>query len=244
MTRTAAVQFLLAVLCACGRPAGVAMAGDARPGDSLVTVVLPEPVRRGAVSVEQALQDRRSVRSFSPESLGLADVGQLCWAAYGVNRPLPGTQDFLRGGLKTAPSAGALYPLELYVFTGRVAGIEPGVWRYRTETHDLVRIRDGDRRSELAAAALGQRFIAEAPASLVWSAIYRRTTGKYGDRGRERYVPMDAGHSAQNVYLQCAALGLGTVAVAAFTDDRVGLAAGLAPEEEPLYIMPVGRPAR
>lgn len=218
------------------------LATMAETGDSAVVVRLPEPARAGTVSVEQALWQRRSVREFAEEPLTLEQVGQLCWAAYGITLPLPGGPAFLRGGLRAAPSAGALYPLELFVFAGNVTGLDPGVWRYRSEAHELVLVRPGDRRAELAAAALGQEFIARAPAALCWSAVFSRNTGKYGARGRERYVMMDLGHSAQNAWLQAVALGLGAVAVGAFDDGSVKLAAGMDPEEEPLYLMPVGRP--
>ncbi|MBN2537648.1 SagB/ThcOx family dehydrogenase [candidate division WOR-3 bacterium] len=218
------------------------VAAMAETGDSALVVRLPEPARAGAVSVEQALWQRRSVREFADEPLALEQVGQLCWATYGITLPLPGGPAFLRGGLRAAPSAGALYPLELFVFAGNVTGLDPGVWRYRSETHELVLVRPGDRRAELAAAALGQEFIARAPAALCWSAVFSRTTNKYGARGRERYVMMDLGHSGQNVWLQAVALGLGAVAVGAFVDEEVKLAAGMDAREEPLYIMPVGRP--
>lgn len=218
------------------------VAAMAEAADSALVVRLPEPARVGAVSVEQALWQRRSVREFADEPLALEQVGQLCWAAYGITLPLPGGPGFLRGGLRAAPSAGALYPLELFVFAGNVTGLDPGVWRYRSETHELVLVRPGDRRAELAAAALDQRFISEAPAALCWSAVFSRTTNRYGARGRERYVMMDLGHSGQNAWLQAVALGLGAVAVGAFVDEEVKLAAGMQPGEEPLYIMPVGRP--
>jgi SagB-type dehydrogenase family enzyme len=206
------------------------------------TVKLPGPAAAGTVSVEAALAARRSVRSFAPSPLALAEAAQVLWAAYGINRPRPEAPT-LRGGLRTAPSAGATYPLEVYLVAGEVTGLEPGVYRYLSAGHELEPVVPGDRRAALAAAALGQASVRTAPAALVYSAVFERTTGRYGARGRERYGWIDLGHSAQNVYLQCAALGLGTVAVGAFTDAEVSRAVGLPAAEEPLYIMPVGRPA-
>jgi SagB-type dehydrogenase family enzyme len=229
----AAVLLLVGSACGAGPEGGDKVEAEA--------VKLPEPVLDGEVSVEKAIQQRRSVRDFTAEPLSLAEVSQVLWAAYGITHPIPGGPAFVRGGLRTAPSAGALYPLEIYLFAGDVTGLEPAVYRYRSETHELVPAISGDRRVELYEAAVGQRWVKEAPASLVYSAIYERTTGKYGERGRERYVCMDLGHSGQNVYLQCGALGLGTCAIGAFIDADVKAAAGMPAEEEPLYIMPVGR---
>jgi len=204
-------------------------------------VKLPPPVLDGSVSVEQCLAQRRSVREYADSPLTLAEVSQLLWAAYGVTLPVPGVPQ-LRGGLRTAPSAGALYPLELSVAAGNVTGLAPGVYRYRPETHDLVLVAPGDKRPALFLAASSQTCVRDAPASIVYSAVFSRNTGKYGDRGRQRYVCMDLGHSAENVYLQCGALGLGTCAIGAFDDDSLKLVVRMPKEEEPLYIMPVGRP--
>ncbi len=203
------------------------------------TVKLPSPARDGGLSVEKALAERRSVREYSDEPLALAEVAQLLWAAYGFTQPLPGIPE-LGGGFRAAPSAGALYPLELYLMAGAVTGLEPGIYRYRPGPHDLSDVLAGDRRQWLCRAALGQTMVRDAPASLVYSAVFSRNTAKYGERGRLRYVCMDLGHSAENVYLQCASLGLGTCGIAAFHDDAVRLVVRLPEDEEPLYIMPVG----
>jgi len=234
------LRALTAVLLLVGSACGVEPEGGNMV--DLQAVKLPEPVFDGEVSVEKAIQQRRSVRDFTEEPLTLAEVSQVLWAAYGITQPIPGGPAFVRGGLRTAPSAGALYPLEIYLFAGDVTGLEPGVYRYRSEAHKLVTVLRGDRRAPLFEAALGQEWVRDAPASLVYSAIFERNTGKYGKRGRERYVCMDLGHSGQNVYLQCGALGLGTCAIGAFIDADVKAAAGMPAEEEPLYIMPVGRP--
>jgi SagB-type dehydrogenase family enzyme len=147
----------------------------------------------------------------------------------------------LKGGLRTAPSAGATYPLQLYVLIGKVTGIEPGVYKYVPQGHRIIRVIDRDVKASLASAALGQEMIKIAPACLFYSADFSLTTGRYGERGRERYVCMDLGHSAENVYLQAEALHLGTCAVGAFNDAEVRAVMQLPANEEPLYIMPIGR---
>ena len=194
-------------------------------------IVLPNPASSGALPVETALRSRRSVRDFAPEPLKLAEVSQLLWAAQGITGP---------GGTRTAPSAGALYPLELYLVAGNVSALAKGVYRYQPPGHSLIRVTDGDQRAALAAAALGQRWVSDAAAVIVVAADYGRTTRKYGQRGM-RYVHMEAGHTAQNIQLQAVALNLGTVVVGAFDDDQVKQSVGLSGAEQPLCILPVGR---
>lgn len=201
---------------------------------------LPEPRLTSDISVEEALLNRRSVREFKTDPVKMDDVSQLLWAAYGITHK-QSSPDFLRGGLRTAPSAGGLYPLEIYLVTGNVEGLKPGIYKYHSELHQLELLSEGDIRKDLANAALAQDFIAQAPASLVFSAVFKRTTQKYGKRGRERYVCMDLGHSAENVYMQAVALNLGTCAVGAFTDEMVAMVMQLPDEETPLYIMPFGK---
>lgn len=203
---------------------------EPRPAE-MGLIPLPEPRRASPTSVEEALAQRRSVRDYRDEPLTLAELGQLLWAAQGITDP---------AGFRTAPSAGALYPLELYVVAGNVESLPPGVYRYSPRQHALAHLAEGDRRNALAGAALGQGAVREGAAVLVFAAIYARTTGKYGERGI-RYVHMEAGHASQNVYLQAVALGLGTVTIGAFYDDRVKNVVGMADDEQPLYLMPVGR---
>lgn len=202
---------------------------------------LPAPKTDGAMSVEKALSERRSRRNFSDAEISFGELSQLLWAAYGVTLPAPG-RPALKGGFRTAPSAGALYPFEIYVVAGKVNGVEPGVYRYIPAEHKIVRVVNGDKRKELSKAAYNQTMIEKAPAAIVYTAVFSRMTGKYGNRGRERYVCMDLGHSAQNIYLQAEALGMGTCAVGAFDDEKIAglLGLPLMSEEEPLYIMPVG----
>ncbi len=205
-----------------------------------LSYVLPSPQVDGDVSVEKAISSRRSHRSYLKDAITAEELSQILWSAYGITKPLQGYKQ-TRGGLRTAPSAGARYPLEIYALVGNVRGIEPGVYRYVPEQHKIVRIIDKDIKEELSAAALGQEMISVAPACLFYSAVYSRTTERYGDRGRERYVCMDLGHSAENVYLQAEALHLGTCAIGAFDDAEVRKVMQLPEEEEPLYIMPIGR---
>jgi SagB-type dehydrogenase family enzyme len=206
-------------------------AGSAVTGGS---VALPEPHRDGTVAVERALGERRSVREFASEPLSLAAASQILWAAQGVTHS---------SGLRTAPSAGALYPLELYLVAGEVSGLAPGVYRYEPKEHRLVLNREGDLRRELARTALEQDWVARAPAILVFGAVYQRSRSKYGSRAA-RYVHMEAGHAAQNVYLQAEAAGLGTVMVGAFRDQPLARLLELPPDVEPLGVMPFGSPQR
>jgi SagB-type dehydrogenase family enzyme len=199
-------------------------------GTQVATIRLPEPRAPGATSVEEALRRRRSLREFRPTPLTLAEAAQLLWAAQGRTA---------EDGRRTAPSAGALYPLEVFLVAGRVEGLAPGVYRYRPDGHILEPVIEGDRRRALSEAALGQGWVGGAPAALVVAAVEERTARKYGRRA-ERYVHIEVGAAAQNVALQAVALGLGTVVVGAFDDAAVARVAGLAPEERPLAILPVG----
>ena len=195
-------------------------------------VDLPEPVVEEK-GVKEALYERVSRRDYTDESLDLATAGELLWAAGGIG------VDAVTGATRTAPSAGGTYPVDLYLVAGAVEDLEPGVYRYDHEKHSLELSVEGDRRSELATAALDQQFIAEAPLNVVMVAHYERTTTTYGERG-ERYVHMDTGYASQNVYLLAEELGLGTVAIGAFDDEEV--AEILATEGAPLMVMPVGEP--
>jgi SagB-type dehydrogenase family enzyme len=194
-------------------------------------IKLPEPGYDSDTSIEEAILERRSVRDYKDEPLTLAELSQLLWAAQGVTNP---------GGFRTAPSAGALYPLELYVASGNVEGLSPGIYRYEPNGHGLENIADGDVRDGLCSAALDQSAVKDAAAVIVFSAVFERTTGKYGERGI-RYVHIETGHAAQNVYLQAASLGLGTVVIGAFDDEEVKKVMNMDESEEPLYIMPVGK---
>jgi len=196
-----------------------------------VVVKLPEPRMDSEVSLEKTLLERRSVREYSGESLSLTDVSQLLWAAQGVTSDL---------GQRTAPSAGGLYPLEVYLVTGDVEGLPPGSYRYLPGSHEITMVRSGDLRAQLSEAALSQEWVQEGAVNFVISAVYDRTTQKYGDRG-VRYVHMEAGHAAQNLCLEVVVLNLGAVTVGAFDDNKVKELVGMTEDEVPLYVIPVGK---
>jgi SagB-type dehydrogenase family enzyme len=203
--------------------------GQTTPG---TLVALPEAAEAGSMSVEQALRERRSVRSYGTEPLTLTEIAQLLWAAQGISEP--------REGFRTAPSAGATFPLEVDLLVTRIPELPDGVYRYHPREHSLELRVPGDRRRPLEDAALGQSSIGNAPVVMVISGVTPRTARRYGARA-ERYVHMEAGHAAQSIYLQGTALGIGTVAIGAFRDDGVAAALDLERSEEPLYIMPLGR---
>jgi len=187
-------------------------------------LTLPKPNLDGSMSLERAVAARRSWRDFSQQALTLEQIGQLAWAAQGQDT---------KSKYRTVPSAGATYPLELFVVT------EEGLFHYLLAKHALEKLTDQDLRSALASAAWGQEFIEAAPLTLVFAAEFPRTTSRYGQRG-VRYVYMEAGHAAQNVHLQAEALGLGSVAVGAFDDASVSKVLLLPKHLEPVYMVVVG----
>lgn len=195
------------------------------PINSQSVINLPSPVEKGKMSMEEALKHRESVRDFSSKSLTKEELSQLLWAAQGM------TRDW---GARTAPSAGALFPLEVYVV------LKEGVFHYLPKDHRLSRDLDKDVRNQLADAALGQDCVRKAPAIFVIAAVYERTAKKYGNRA-ERYVKIEAGHAGQNLLLEAVSLGLGAVPVGAFYDEKVKQVLNLPVNHEPLYLIPVGR---
>jgi len=192
---------------------------------------LPEPRYYSDTSIEQAIQHRRSVREYTEGSISLKEVSQILWAAQGI------IGEKVR---RAAPSAGATYPLETYLVAEKVDGLTPGIYHYLPREHSLERVCSGRHAGTLSDAALGQDCVRDAAANIVFTAVYNRTTHRYGERGI-RYVHMEAGHASENMYLQCESMGLGTVAVGAFNDAKVKELLALKKEEEPVYIMPVGK---
>lgn len=192
-------------------------------------IVLPQPKLKGEVSIEETIKERRSVRSFKKEPLTIEEISQLLWAAQGITHSLHNFR------LRSAPSAGALYPLEVYTVS------KEGIYHYIPSYHKLFLVKDGDFRKKLAIAGLNQSAIYSAPLDIVITAIYERTTIKYGERGI-RYVHIEAGHSAENIQLQAVALGLGSVTIGAFYDNEVKKLIGCTKEEIPIYIIPIGKP--
>lgn len=204
-------------------------------------ILLPLPRKVSAVTVEEALLMRRSVRNFSRKPIALEHLSMVLWAAYGISDPLR--------GFRSSPSAGATYPLEVYAVVGESSVsleggrfLAAGVYKYNGEAHAIRLIKEGDIRQSLYRAALNQTCVKEAPVDIVVTGVFERTVRYYGERGRARYVPMDVGHLGENIYLMATALGLGTVAVGAFSDEKVAELAAEKRVEVPLYIMPLGWP--
>ena len=199
-------------------------------------VYLPSPGQKGGMSLAEAIARRRSIRRFTPQPVSQSQLSQILWAAQGTSDA--------SGRHRTAPSAGATYPLEIFVVCGTncIEGIGGGIYHYNADSHSLTLRHKEDMRLELARAALDQEFIYEAPVDIVICAVYERTLNRYGARG-ERYVHMEAGHAGQNIYLQVTSLGLATVAIGAFYDEQVRNVLQLEEQYKPLYIMPVGKPA-
>ena len=194
-------------------------------------ISLPETAEDSAVSIEQSLAERRSVRSFTEEAVTLQDLGQLLWAAQGITSP---------EGFRTAPSAGATFPLEIYVVAERVEELDAGIYRYVPQEHALTPVAAGHFAQSLREAALDQESITEAAVNVVIAAEFERTEARYGERG-ERFVYMESGHAAQNAFLQCQSLDLDMVVVGAFTDAQVKQVLQLPETEEPIYIIPIGK---
>jgi len=191
---------------------------------------LPDPTPNSGTTLEKALNGRRSVRDFSDKPLALENIAQLLWAAQGITHSR---------GFRTAPSAGALYPLEIYAVIGDGAKTDAGIYHYRPKTHQIKPVAEGDQRKALCRAGLNQSAICNAPLSIVMTGVFERTTGKYGKRGMQ-YVFMEAGHAAQNVLLQAESIGLGAVPIGAFDNKAVSRVLHLSESETPLYILCIG----
>lgn len=186
---------------------------------------LSPPREKGPLSLEECIKRRRSRRSYTPTSLSSEEISQLLWATQGITNE--------RRGYRAAPSAGALYPIELYLVKN------DGLYHYEPKGHKLRKQGSKDLRETLAGAAYGQRYVLQAPIDVVICAVYERVTGKYGERG-VRYTHMEVGHAAQNLHLQAVALGLGSVPIGAFNDEEVSRILSLPKNQKPLYIIPVG----
>ena len=229
---------ILVVIAACIIAAGFIVIPPSPSGQEKTATLpgagrisLPPPTMTGMVSVEEAVENRRSVREYATTPLELSEISQLLWAAQGLTDP---------SGLRTAPSAGALYPLEIYAACGNVTGLQAGVYHYLPESHALDHVIGRDVRQDLYHSALQQPSVRDAAAVIIIAAEYNRTTQKYGERGI-RYVHMEAGHASENIYLQAYVLGIGTVAIGAFDDSGVASVIGLPKNQTPLYLMPIGK---
>jgi len=200
-------------------------------------IALPALVSGGEPGLFEVMARRRSVRRYGGAPTTLEELARLLWAAAGVTR-------FERGvAFRTAPSAGALYPIETYVLVNRVENLEPGLYHYAVREHALERLRTGDLRHAAAQAALDQQMVAKADVVFVWTAVFERCRWKYGPRAY-RYIWLDVAHIAQNVALAAVALGLGSCQIAAIYDDEADALLGVDSEHEGvLYMTTVGRPA-
>ena len=198
-------------------------------------VKLPQPRTDGGISVEKALLERRSIRSFRNESLTLDEISQLCWAAQGV------TDD---KGHRTSPSAMATYPLEVYLLAGNVTGLPAGVYHYSPQGHNLTTISLGNKISDLFNSSMGGRedWRRVSPAVFIITGVFERTN-KIPGRDLSRFVYIEAGTAAENLLLEVVSLGLGSTYTAGFDENKTKEYLGLSPGEEPIGVLPVGRKA-
>lgn len=194
-------------------------------------IKLPQPTLEGGMSLTEALVLRRSDRSYADQSLTVSEVSQLLWSAQGVTN---------ERGFRTAPSAGATFPLEMFIMVNNVSGLDKGVYHYNPFNNTLEMVLSEDVSSPLMRASLSQSMIVDAGVVLIFGAVFERTTERYGERGY-RYVYNEIGHASQNVHLQAAALGMGTVVIGAYRDEEVEEVLQLGPEIRVLYMMPVGK---
>jgi len=202
-----------------------------------VKIKLPNPSLKGTISVEQALAKRRSVREYKDTSLTLQDVSQILWSAYGITDTIKD-----KGiGLHTAPSAVAIYPLTIYLVAGKVKDLPAGIYRYNPKGQSLTLLKSGDFRADLSTASRGQKMIKDAPIDIVYSADTVLMTKRFGAKSGMSFIDLDLGHSAENVYLQATALGLGTCAVGGFVAVQVSSVIKMPANEKTVYIMPVGK---
>jgi SagB-type dehydrogenase family enzyme len=212
-------------------PASRTSAFSRRVEELVAPVSLPQPRYDGGLMVEECLRTRRSAREYSSEPLTRSDIGQLLWAAQGVTGI---------GGLRTAPSAGALYPLRTYLIAGNIAGVPPAVYKYDVDRHELRVWRRGDFRPNLVRGACGQEFVAGAAALILFAVVYRGSIREFGDRGM-RLAHIEAGHAGCNVCLQATSMRLGVIGLGAIDPAELKRILELRVEEEPLYLIAVGR---
>lgn len=205
---------------------------DTIPPSERTSIELPPPSHDGEVSVERALESRRSIRSYKDEPLSIEEISQLLWSAQGITD---------QRGFRTAPSAGATYPLEIYLVVDKGTDeIPAGIYHYHPTPHSIELVKTGQHGSALSSAALSQGSVSAAPVNIVITAFFERTARRYRDRA-PRYVHMEVGAVGQNIHMQCESLGLGTVFIGAFTDNQVSNILGLDSDCEPLLIMPIGK---
>ncbi len=194
-------------------------------------ISLPKPNKDGSVSLEEALSLRRSVRQYSETPLTLEDISQLLWSAQGVTD---------ERGFRTAPSAGATFPLEMYFVVNHSEDLDKGIYHYYPDSHSIYLVREGDFGSDVQSACMGQSSVGDASVIFIFGAVFERTMDRYGERGK-RYVYNEIGHASQNLHLQAAALDLGTVVIGAYSDEEIEKILNLGQDVNVLYVMPVGK---
>jgi SagB-type dehydrogenase family enzyme len=196
---------------------------------------LPEPNRKGGGGLWGILSKRRSRRGYPDSPLSIENLSQLLWASQGMTD----TED--RYALRTAPSAGALYPVETYLFARNISGLKPGIYHYAVLRHALELVKDGDFTQKLQSAGMDQMMFSSAAVTFAWSAVFARSRNKYKDRAY-RYIYMDCGHIAQNLGLACECLSLGFCPIGAFYDDEINDLVGLDGENESvIYLATAGK---
>ena len=200
---------------------------------------LPEPGFSKAADLWETVLKRRSVRKFSPDSaIPLEVLSALLWATQGITAE---AGDF---HFRTVPSAGGLYPIETYILANSIEGLQQGIYHFRPQEFDLEFIKSGNYAKDLAQAALGQDMVTHAQATFIWTAVVERSMWKYRQRAY-RYIYLDAGHIAQNLYLAGTASGLGICGIGALFDDAVNSLIGVDGREETvLYLATAGWPAK
>ncbi len=225
----------LAALALAAAALGVGWYMLSSPGEPEVPVKakieLPKPMRL-EMPLTEALEKRRSIRKYKQEPITLRELSTVLWAAQGITDPR---------GFRTAPSAGALYPLRIFVVVKNVKGLEPGIYVYDPKSNTLGLVKRGDFHLQLQRACLDQEWVGQAAVNIVIVGYERVLRPRYGDRSF-RYMALEAGHVGQNIYLACTAMGLGTVAIGAFHDDQVKRILGVKEKDAvPLYVFPIGR---
>ena len=195
-----------------------------------ISIRLPQPKLQGRFSLEKSLLQRRSFRAYKKTPLSIGEISQLLFAGQGV----------IDENRRTVPSAGALYPIEVYLVAGRIKGIPAGIYKYQPQDHSLDEVSSGDKRRELAAGAFSQFWVKEAPATIALCGNFQTTTKKYRERGK-RFVIIEIGHAAQNICLQSTSLGLGSLCVGGFDDESVKRLLDIKLEPRPFYLIPVGK---
>lgn len=221
------------------RPSAVPVPPDEKPASfAPQTVPLPSPEIAGGPGIWEVLRKRRSLRNYAPEPLTLQELADLLWATQGITVQAPAAW------FRTAPSAGALHPIDTYLVVNRVEGLSRGVYWYNVEGASLELKKTGDFSARIAQAALDQDIARAAAVVFVWVAVIRRSRQKYRQRAY-RYIYLDSGHLCQNLYLGATALNLGCCAIAAFFDEEVNQIVGAdGSEETAVYLAAVGRRGR